>query len=274
VNGTAAGAGYDQVAITGGLNLAGAALTVHPGVAIGLGTQLEIVSNDGSDAVSGTFNGLAEGATVTATDGQTFTISYQGGDGNDVVLTRANASAPTVSGVVVNNSQAQTSSVTTIQVTFSTQVTLGSGAFTLTRVGLPNGVAGDNATLQSSDGTIGVSTQVINGQTVATLTFSGANTAGGSLNDGNWTLTVNHAAVTNGGTPMATDFHQTNIKRLFGDFDGSGTVNAFDYGKFRLAYGSGSSDSTYVAFLDYDGSGAINAFDYGQFRLRYGSSIT
>jgi hypothetical protein len=274
VNGTTAGTGYDQVDVTGGVNLSGADLTVTPGMAIALGTQLEIISNDGSDAVSVGFNGLAEGATVTATDGQKFTISYQGGDGNDVVLTRANASAPTVSGVVVNNNQAETSSVTTIQVTFSTQVTLGSGAFTLTRVGLPNGVAGDNATLQSSDGTIGVSTQVVSGQTVATLTFSGANTAGGSLNDGNWTLTVNHAAVTSGGTPMAADFHQTNIKRLFGDFDGSGTVNAFDYGKFRLAYGSASGDPAYVAFLDYDGSGAINAFDYGQFRLRYGSSIT
>jgi hypothetical protein len=185
------------------------------------------------------------------------------------------APAPTVSTVVVNNNQAQSSSVTTLQVTFSTQVNLGSGAFTLTRVGTYGGAAGDGATLQSSDGTIAVATQVVSGQTVATLTFSGANTVGGSLNDGNWTLTVNHAAVTNatGGTPMAADYAQAGIKRLYGDFDGSGTVNALDYGHFRLAYGTSSGDPAYVAFFDYDASGAINAFDYGQFRLRYGLSM-
>ena len=45
-------------------------------------------SNDGSDAVSGTFAGLAQGAT-TDIGGNAFTISYVGGDGNDVVLTDA-----------------------------------------------------------------------------------------------------------------------------------------------------------------------------------------
>jgi hypothetical protein len=175
--------------------------------------------------------------------------------------------------VQVNDGSAQRSQVTSLTVAFNGVATLASGAFTLTRVGLPNGVAGDNVTLQDTDGTISVSTQTINGLTLATLTFSGANTSGGSLNDGNWTLAVNHAAVTINGTQMSSDYSQTNIKRLYGDFDGSGTVNALDYGHFRLAYGSASTDAAYLAFLDYDGSGAINAFDYGQFRLRYGSSI-
>ena len=197
------------------------------------------------------------------------------GAGVDIGAFELAATAPAVGGVVVNNGQAQISSVTSIQVTFNSQVTLGSGAFTLTRVGLPNGVAGDGATLQSSDGSIAVATQVVGGVTVATLTFSGPNsTAGsGSLDDGNWTLTVHAAAVTNGGTPMAGDFTQTNIKRLYGDFDGNGVVNAFDFAKFRLAYGSSSTDPAYVTFFDYDANGAINAFDFAQFRLRYGSSV-
>ncbi|MEM8547088.1 MAG: choice-of-anchor Q domain-containing protein, partial [Pseudomonadota bacterium] len=37
----------------------------------------------------GTFNGLAEGGRVIAQDGELFDISYQGGDGNDIVLTGA-----------------------------------------------------------------------------------------------------------------------------------------------------------------------------------------
>ncbi len=51
-----------------------------------LGQQVTIIDNDGSDAVSGTFTGLPEGATFTL-ESQTLSISYHGGDGNDVVLT-------------------------------------------------------------------------------------------------------------------------------------------------------------------------------------------
>ncbi len=43
--------------------------------------------NDGSDAVSGTFSHLAEGAVLNVA-GLPFQISYAGGSGNDVVLTR------------------------------------------------------------------------------------------------------------------------------------------------------------------------------------------
>jgi hypothetical protein len=45
-----------------------------------------IVENDGSDAIVGTFAGLAEGAQIAA-PGAVMTISYRGGDGNDVTLT-------------------------------------------------------------------------------------------------------------------------------------------------------------------------------------------
>ena len=44
-----------------------------------------IINNDGADAVSGTFNGLAEGGTITFNT-VTLYITYTGGDGNDVVL--------------------------------------------------------------------------------------------------------------------------------------------------------------------------------------------
>ena len=47
--------------------------------------MLTLIDNDGMDAVSGTFNGLANGATV-AISGQSFKIRYDAGSGNDVVL--------------------------------------------------------------------------------------------------------------------------------------------------------------------------------------------
>ena len=46
-----------------------------------------IIANDGSDAVTGTFKDLPEGATFTNSDGGVYKISYKGGDGNDVTIT-------------------------------------------------------------------------------------------------------------------------------------------------------------------------------------------
>ncbi|MGD9721333.1 MAG: beta strand repeat-containing protein [Pirellulales bacterium] len=54
------------------------------------GQQFTIVNNDGTDAVVGTFTGLAQGATVTV-GSDAYTIDYSGGTGNDVVLTQVSA---------------------------------------------------------------------------------------------------------------------------------------------------------------------------------------
>ena len=65
-------------------------LNVNPGNGIATGTEIVLIDNDGTaDAVSGTFTGLAEGATVTV-GGNSFIVSYAGGDGNDVTLTALN----------------------------------------------------------------------------------------------------------------------------------------------------------------------------------------
>lgn len=53
------------------------------------GQVFVIINQAGTAAVSGTFKGLAEGATFTQ-NGVLFKISYKGGDGNDVTLTVMN----------------------------------------------------------------------------------------------------------------------------------------------------------------------------------------
>ena len=177
---------------------------------------------------------------------------------------------PAVSTVANSNGALQRSIVKDIEVTFSTQVTIAAGAFTLTRVGLPNGAPGDNATVVA-----GFTTQVVNGGTVATLTFSGANTDFGSLQDGTWTLTVDHTKVTatSGGAAMAADFTQTGIKRLFGDSDGNGTVDALDLLRLRTSFGKTSADPGYLAYFDFDGSGTVDALDLLRFRQRFGQVL-
>lgn len=49
------------------------------------GQSFVVIDNDGTDAVSGTFTGLSEGAAFTA-GSSTLWVSYRGGDGNDVVI--------------------------------------------------------------------------------------------------------------------------------------------------------------------------------------------
>ena len=86
LNGSAVGTQYDQTSVTGAIFLEDVLLSLRLGGPLLAGEQFTILSNDGTDAVTGLFGGLPEGGIFTA-DGQTFTISYQLGDGNDVVLT-------------------------------------------------------------------------------------------------------------------------------------------------------------------------------------------
>ncbi len=79
---------FDQLFVNGAVSLAGTLdVSLLGGFVPSLGNSFQIITNDGSDPSSGTFSGLAEGATIAV--GQSiFTISYAGGDGNDVVLTK------------------------------------------------------------------------------------------------------------------------------------------------------------------------------------------
>jgi hypothetical protein len=79
-------AGTITTSSTGTVTLGGS-LNVTATVKPAVGMAFKIVNNKGSAAVHGIFAGLAEGASITV-NGMTFKISYRGGDGNDVVLTR------------------------------------------------------------------------------------------------------------------------------------------------------------------------------------------
>ncbi len=85
INGPAPGTGYDQVNVTGTVDLAGATLSLS-GPTAGGGRSWILVNNDGTDPVVGTFSGLADGATFSMSS-RTYRIDYDGGDGNDVVIT-------------------------------------------------------------------------------------------------------------------------------------------------------------------------------------------
>lgn len=77
------------------LNDATLTVVLSEGFKIAQGDKFTIIDNKSDDPITTTFNNLAEGTVFSVADG-TFSISYVGGDGNDVVLTVVSAPTPTV----------------------------------------------------------------------------------------------------------------------------------------------------------------------------------
>src|SRR5262249_31257093 len=143
-----------------------------------------------------------------------------------------------VESVVINDGSAQRSMVNSLTVTFGGAVFLDPGAIELRR----------------QDGRLvnfQIHVSAVGGQTVAVLTFAGSEFIGGSLSDGDYTLTVRADRVhdrwgreldgdgdgTSGGDGSVGFF------RLFGDTDGDRDVDLLDRDIFRSAFGTSAGDA-------------------------------
>jgi len=108
LGGAASCSGYDEIIVTDGAAVGPIVLDAGSVLATSrynryTPTQSQtfmIIDNRTASAVSGTFNGLPEGATFEQ-NGVVFKISYVGGDGNDVVLTVQNVPAAPNTGVQI-----------------------------------------------------------------------------------------------------------------------------------------------------------------------------
>jgi hypothetical protein len=170
-----------------------------------------------------------------------------------------------VASVVVNDGSAQRSMVNSLTVTFDGEVTLDAGAFELSRQ--------DGSLVDLS-----VAASVVNGQTVAVLTFAGSDIVGGSLADGSYTLTVRADGIhdrwgreLDGDADGAAGGDRADgFSRLFGDSDGDGGMDQQDRDRFRSAFGT--TDAGYLWYFDFDGDGDVDGRDNGQFNRRFGLS--
>lgn len=91
IGGTLPGAnGHDQLNVTGTVTLNNARLAPIPwnGFQPAIGDSFIILRNDGTDAINGTFLNAPEGAIFGGALNTAFRITYLGGDGNDIVITR------------------------------------------------------------------------------------------------------------------------------------------------------------------------------------------
>ncbi len=261
----------DRLAASASVNLGGAALaaTADPAFNPAIGTAITVVDNPSAGATTGTFAGLAEGATVTV-NGQAYTVSYTGGTGNDVTLTRLAAAAPAVQSAVVNAGEAQRSVVRSLTVTFTTHVTFaGSPAAAFS---LANTTTGSAVTLNAAVNDMGSST-------VVTLTFSGTQTVPGApagvnptLIDGNYTLMVLANQVSAGGQAMASSF-TFNFYRFFGDVNGDRMVDALDLFQLAGSYGKSSGQAGFIAAFDNNGDGVVDALDLFAFAANFGKRL-
>jgi len=78
--------GYDQLQVTGTVTLgANFNLSSYNSYVVNGGETYTVLDNDNVDAINGTFNGLTEGSILTL-GGKNLSISYVGGDGNDITL--------------------------------------------------------------------------------------------------------------------------------------------------------------------------------------------
>jgi len=175
IDGTTVGTQYDQLNVTGTVSLGNATLNVTLGFTPSNGDSFTIINNDGSDAVTGTFNGLAEGASFMVS-GMNFVISYAGGSGNDVVLTVQNDITGPTATIVVAGTSLIVEETSLVTITFSEAVT----GFTNADLTVANGSL---SAVSSNDGGV---------------TFTATLTPSVSTTDATNVITLDNTGVTDG----------------------------------------------------------------------------
>jgi len=184
----------------------------------------------------------------------------------DVVAPVVDITAPTVASIMINDGDAQRSMVRELVVNFDEIVNVDSSSFMVENL--------DTGVCFAPD----VTTEIVDGKTIATLTFSGTGIVGGSLEDGNYRLTILDTITDGAGNQLDGDGDGTaggnatdEFFRFYGDADGNRIVNALDLLRFRQAYGP--AGGTNNPNFDYGDDGVVNALDLLQFRIRFGDTI-
>ena len=94
INGTTVGTGYDRLSVATGVTITSSNLVVTVGTTLSVGQTFTILTKNNGGAITGTFAGIPQGGTVVGSNGTVFSVSYTGGDGNDIVLTAVAAPVP------------------------------------------------------------------------------------------------------------------------------------------------------------------------------------
>ena len=254
-----AGGTSDQVQVMGTVAIGGPLTIDILSGAPATGQTITIIDNDASDPVTGTFAGLPDGAAIPAGN-STFTISYHGGDGNDVVLTAASTqklwngsvsslwsgagnwtpqSVPAAGEALIFPAGAPSTMMNDLPsgtsvgaMTFNDNYTLYGNALTLN---------GDLAFRTDANGVAAVQVNFNQAMKLATpVTFgSAANSYNGAIDVSGQALTIDES-------------HTSNNTAVFGSLNGSGTVTIVGHGVYIV--GSGTFSGTISGSVNVSGS--------------------
>ncbi|MBX3401107.1 MAG: VCBS repeat-containing protein [Gemmataceae bacterium] len=226
INGSTAGQ-FDVLKVAGTVNLGNAKLVLADSVfATG---PITIINNDGTDPITGMF---AQGNVVTGTTGN-YAINYQGGDGNDVVLTPLLPAGPLL---VDNAGDADDGNYAVGQLTLREAINLSNqnpGADTITFSAKLGDIVLSSAELAITDktGTTTITgpttgTQVVRRDTSDTFRIFNIN-AGASASISNLTIRDGFALANGGGILNFGTLSVTNstIADNATQFDGGGIWN-------------------------------------------------
>ena len=189
--------------------------------------------------------------------------------------------APRVENVLINDGADQRSSLTDVRVVFDRAVEIDFDA------GNPFEIR-HLATDQSP--TLVPHVSQLGHNTVVDLSFGPGPsvTAGGSLADGAYELRISSDLISSQGVSLDGNsnglfevggdhiFGQEaadHFFRLYGDQNGSGTVELLDFAAFRRTFGRSAGEAGYVGSLDADGSDTIDLIDFAGFRRNFGKSV-
>ena len=182
LNGPTAGTGYSQLNASGQVTLDGCSLDASLGFTPANAEQFTIIKS--TAPIQGTFDGLPEGASLTI--GNTpFTISYHGGNGDDVVLTHGLGSEPVVTGISPKSGSAAGSTLVTIT---------GTGFYGATAVDFGTTAATDLTVV--NDTTITADSPAGSGAVDVTVVTPGGTSATSSADRFTYTAAVAAPAVT------------------------------------------------------------------------------
>jgi len=262
LDGTTVGTTYDQLNVTGTVNITGAALSGTVGFTPAVTNTFTIINNDGSDAITGTFSGLGEGE-LFMLDGKQFRINYAAGTGNDVVLTYVGTLDPAESTLTPVSSRIMANGTSIQILTVIAKNADGSLA----------GFGGDTVTILSSGGSGGagvVSAVTDNGDGTYTATVTSAAQTGreifistlagspvesgiGSQTEASVTYFLNGGGAENA-LPQALDVAITGIAEVgqvltgsYTYFDANGDIEG-DSGFRWLRDGTGIQDATGITY--------------------------
>jgi autotransporter-associated beta strand protein len=267
LGGTNAGFSYDQVAVNGNFSLSQNLLiatlpVLHVTLVNGFhpagGEGFTIVNITGAGTTTGIFQGLPEGATLTLAGGERFTISYHGGDGNDVVLTALNQApvnavpatqeieanvATAIAGLSMSDDGGSGSETTTLSVMHGTLTVAAVGGASV--AGSGTGTVTINGTIAQIDATLSAANNVVyqgvhdffGADTLTMVTNDNDNSGGGGAQSATTQLTIHVNTLIAGTSGNDSYTALPGNERI----DGHGGIDTITF-NFRLA-------DTHVSFV-------------------------